>query len=138
MLYGINDPRALIDAMLNDGATIVSGGDKGSLVASRQVRYHIPAVPVPQIVDQTGAGNTYSGGFLVGWALMRSQGGGLLWLISASFALEHIGVLQGYDAAEQDPAVGVDARSGAGSCKHVTNQNQMLLIRVIDANIEQH
>ncbi|MBX3063644.1 MAG: hypothetical protein KF726_11745 [Anaerolineae bacterium] len=105
LLYGINDPHALIDAMLNDGATIVSlrMGEKGSLVASRQVRYHIPAVPVPQIVDQTGAGNTYSGGFLVGWARSHDlKAAGCYGAVSASFALEHIGVLQGYDAAERD------------------------------------
>lgn len=105
LVYGISDPHILIDMMLNDGATIVSlrMGDKGSLVASRGTRYHVPAVPVPQIVDQTGAGNTYSGGFLVGWARSRDlKVAGCYGAVSASFALEHVGVLQGFDATERD------------------------------------
>jgi len=47
---------------------------------------------VPEIVDQTGAGNTYCGAFLVGWLetgdLRQAAGYGA---VAASFALEVIG-----------------------------------------------
>ncbi len=53
----------------------------------------MPAVPVPEIIDQTGAGNTYCGAFLVGWL----ETGDLLTAacygaVAASFSLEAIGV----------------------------------------------
>jgi sugar/nucleoside kinase (ribokinase family) len=62
-------------------------------------------VPVPEIVDQTGAGNTYCGAFLVGWLemgdLKQAAGYGA---VAASFALEVIGVA--------DPPADMIARRG--------------------------
>jgi sugar/nucleoside kinase (ribokinase family) len=53
----------------------------------------VPAVPVPEVVDQTGAGNTYCGGFLTGWLksgdLVEAACCGA---VAASFALEVTGV----------------------------------------------
>jgi hypothetical protein len=96
-MYGINNPATLVWAMIEDGAKIVAlrMGDAGSLVAKQSSAdlLTIPAVPVPKIVDQTGAGNTYCGAFLVGWLetgdLVKAAiyGG-----VAASFALETLGV----------------------------------------------
>jgi sugar/nucleoside kinase (ribokinase family) len=99
LVYGLDDPAVLVRAMLDDGARVVAlrlGAD-GSLVggANQPGLIRLPAVPVAQIVDQTGAGNSYCGGFLAGWL---AAGGDLLAAacyggVSASFAIEVTGVL---------------------------------------------
>ena len=96
-MYGFSDPAALVWAMIEDGAKIVALrlGSAGSVIAQQGDTevLTIPAVPVPNIVDQTGAGNTYCGAFLVGWlktgdlATAAIYGG-----VAASFALETLGV----------------------------------------------
>lgn len=99
LIYGLDDPADLVRAMLDDGARVVAlrlGAD-GSLAAraDQPGLIHLPAVPVAEIVDQTGAGNAYCGGFLAGWL---ATGGDLLAAAcyggtAASFALEVTGVL---------------------------------------------
>ena len=105
-VYGLEDPAALVRAMLDDGARVVALrlGAEGSLIGAvdRPGLIRLPAVPAPQIVDQTGAGNTYCGGFLAGWlatgdALAAACYGGA----AASFALEVTGVL---DPSTASPA----------------------------------
>ncbi len=96
LVYGMNDPHALVDAMLTDGAKVAAlrMGDKGSLIGTANERWTIPAVPVPHIIDQTGAGNTYCGAFLVGWYRTRDlRTAGYYGAVAASFALETVGVL---------------------------------------------
>lgn len=96
-VYDSPRPADVVRAMLDDGAGIVAlrMGELGSLVARRgdDRVLKVPAVPVPQVVDQTGAGNTYCGGFLVGWAatgdLLTAACYGA---VAASFALETLGV----------------------------------------------
>jgi len=71
-VYGFTDPASLVRAMLDDGARIavLRMGEKGSLAGMRgsDTMFKIPAVSVPQIVDQTGAGNTYgAGSWRAGW-----------------------------------------------------------------------
>jgi sugar/nucleoside kinase (ribokinase family) len=111
LLYEMTDesPDALshrlLDRMLADGATIVAlrMGERGSLVASATERIAVPPVPVPEIIDQTGAGNTYCGGFLVGW--LRSgdlRTAAYYGAVAASFALEAVGVLQAADPHLRD------------------------------------
>ena len=57
--------------------------------------YLIPPVDVPKIVDQTGAGNTYCGGFIVGWCRHHDLvTAGCYGAVAASFALETIGVAE--------------------------------------------
>jgi sugar/nucleoside kinase (ribokinase family) len=96
-IYHTGDPGRLVQAMLDDGAKIVAlrMGDAGSVIGRRGIHelLRVPAVPVPTVVDQTGAGNTYCGSFLVGWL----ETGNLLTAgcyaaVSASFALETIGI----------------------------------------------
>ncbi len=94
-IYGALNPDNLVDAMLNDRANVVAlrMGEAGSIVANTDERYLVPIVPVANIKDQTGAGNTYCGGFLTG--LLREKGlytAGVMGAVSASFCLETIGV----------------------------------------------
>lgn len=98
-LYGIRSAGDLIRQLFADGAQIVAlrMGEAGSLVGERKRPdlLYIPAIPVARIVDQTGAGNAYCGGFLVGWNRTHDlRAAGCYGAISASFALENIGPIR--------------------------------------------
>jgi sugar/nucleoside kinase (ribokinase family) len=63
------DPEHMLNRLLTDGARVVAlrMGEQGSLVGSAdRPAIHVPALPVEQVVDQTGAGNMYCGAFLAG------------------------------------------------------------------------
>lgn len=47
---------------------VVTCGEKGAEITTRQEQIHIPVVPVSEIVDPTGVGDAFRGGFLVGYA----------------------------------------------------------------------
>ncbi|MBC7811923.1 MAG: hypothetical protein H7175_12285 [Burkholderiales bacterium] len=109
-IYGDDlSPDDLLSALLDDGAHIAAlrMGPVGSLIARRDTgeRCSISVVDIAQMIDQTGAGNTYCGALLVG--LMRGeklQNAAVMGAVAASFCLEHIGVLNptGVDKAERD------------------------------------
>ncbi len=95
-MYGIKDELELMRRLLADGVKVAAlrMGERGSLVAGRGAgdAYYIPAVEVAELIDQTGAGNAYCGGFLVGW---RQTGdvatAGCYGAAAASFTLEYVG-----------------------------------------------
>lgn len=74
---------------------VVKQGGAGSTIIDRKQDQiiHIPACPV-EVVDPTGAGDAFCGGFLVGYVetgdIVRAAAYGT---VSASFAIEHVGVL---------------------------------------------
>lgn len=95
MITGFSSPDKICDTLFAWGAPLVAlrMGEKGSLVKKPDgAGWLLPAVTVP-IVDVTGAGNAYCGGFLTGLgdglspleAAMRAA-------VSASFALEQFGL----------------------------------------------
>jgi len=92
---GLTDPKAMIDLFLDWGAPLVAirMGAKGSLVKMQAgEQWHLPAVPT-HIVDVTGAGNSYCGGFLTGLGDELSPfESSLRATVSASFALEQFGL----------------------------------------------
>jgi len=93
-LLGIDKPHAIVARFLALGVPVVAlrMGEAGSLVATGAQRWHIPAVPV-HVVDVTGAGNSYCGGFLVGYAQTGDpRAGGLYGAVSASFTIEQFGL----------------------------------------------
>jgi ribokinase len=47
------------------GTAIVTLGEKGALLQSRERSLHVPAFPVAKVVDTTGAGDAFNGGFAV-------------------------------------------------------------------------
>jgi ribokinase len=54
--------------------------------------WHIPIIPI-QVVDPTGAGNSYGGGWCVGWTeTCDSRMAGCRGTVSASFLVERIGL----------------------------------------------
>lgn len=109
LVYGESDPVLLLRRMLEGGAAAAAlrMGEAGSMAAvrgdSRVLR--VPAVPVSEIVDMTGAGNTYGGALLVGWHethdLVAAAAYGA---VAASFCLEQLGVLDWSPALEGERA----------------------------------
>lgn len=109
-VYGFDTPERLVRAMLDDGASVAAlrMGEAGSMVGRRGEDgvLHVPPVPVPEVIDQTGAGNTYCGGFLVGWTQTRDvKRAGAYGAVAASFSLETPGVA--------DPPAGFEAERDA-------------------------
>src|ERR1700741_1605320 len=77
-----------IDARLG----VVTRSEKGCVVASSEGVIAVPAVPVAQLVDTTGAGDLFAAGFLFG--LVRGAGyenAGRLGALAAAEVIQHIG-----------------------------------------------
>ena len=80
---------------------VIKVGDQGALVyeRERERRTHVPAYPA-RVVDTTGAGDSFCGGFMVGLAetgdAVRAAMHGA---VSASFAIEGYGALYAFYAA---------------------------------------
>ncbi|MCP4422475.1 MAG: hypothetical protein GY805_38180 [Chloroflexi bacterium] len=94
-LTGHANPETICDTLLDWGAPLVAlrMGAKGSLVKTKNGEgWRLPAVPT-EIVDMTGAGNSYCGGFLTGLgdglSILEAS---LRGVVSASFALEQFGL----------------------------------------------
>jgi hypothetical protein len=97
-VYGKLPPEELIAAMFNDGARIAAlrMGAGGSIIANKATgeQHFIAPAAISEINDQTGAGNTYCGGLLLGFLREKSlKQAAIMGAVSASFCLEQIGVL---------------------------------------------
>jgi sugar/nucleoside kinase (ribokinase family) len=95
-LLGRKTDQELIHSLIDNGGRLISlrMGAEGSIVANgmtNQILY-IPAYPIT-VLDPTGAGNAFCGGFAVGWVetgdLLTA---GLYGTIASSFAIEQMGV----------------------------------------------
>lgn len=67
-LFGVDDADLVLDHLLGTGvsAVVLRMGAAGALVAVPDRRFRI--VPPPsEVVDVTGGGNAFTGGFLAGW-----------------------------------------------------------------------
>ncbi len=67
-------------------------GEKGCIIYERTGQIHVPAVVPHRIVDPTGVGDAFRGGFMKGMAhgadyAMCARLGG----VAATYALEHLG-----------------------------------------------
>lgn len=95
-ITGATDVRVMAQRLLDWGAPRVAirMGAQGSWVQTQQgEQWAIPAVPPAQVVDVTGAGNSYCGGFLVGLSEgLPTVEAALRAAVSASFALEQFGL----------------------------------------------
>jgi adenosine kinase len=77
-----------IDARLG----VVTRSEKGCVVASSEGVIAVPAFPIAQIMDTTGAGDLFAAGFLFG--LVRGAGyenAGRLGALAAAEVIQHIG-----------------------------------------------
>ncbi|MCB0030671.1 MAG: hypothetical protein KDE28_22325 [Anaerolineales bacterium] len=93
-ITGLTDPLQSCRMLLDWGAPLVAlrMGAEGSILMDGTGRsWHLPAVPT-NIVDVTGGGNSYCGGFTVGLGEgLDPVEAALRAVVSASFALEQIG-----------------------------------------------
>jgi sugar/nucleoside kinase (ribokinase family) len=95
-LVGPGDPLELIGRLAGAGARVIAlrQGALGATVyrADTGETWHIPAVPT-QVVDPTGAGNAFCGGFLAGWVQTGElRQAGLYGVVAASFLVEQVGL----------------------------------------------
>jgi len=81
---------------------VVTHGDKGAMIYSRDGEFHIPVVPPEQIADPTGVGDAFRGGFI------SAFGHGLDWMtcgrvgaLAATYCLENRGP-QGHSYSPSD------------------------------------
>jgi adenosine kinase len=80
------------DILDRSEALIVTRGENGSTVMTRESRSDVPAIEPRRIVDPTGVGDAYRGGLMKGLALglpyaVCAQMG----TVAATYALEHLG-----------------------------------------------
>jgi adenosine kinase len=92
-LYQTSDFDAALKQLCEDAKLgIVTRSEKGCVVASHEGVIAVPAFPVAQIVDTTGAGDLFAAGFLFG--LVRGAGydnAGRLGALAAAEVIQHIG-----------------------------------------------
>jgi adenosine kinase len=75
-------------------AVVVTRGEKGASVLTRDGQIDIPAVKPHRIVDPTGVGDAYRGGFMKGLAVGAGyETCARLGSVAAAYALEHLGGL---------------------------------------------
>lgn len=104
LLTGLDEPEDIVVRLVDYGArvAVLRMADSGSLIADTDGSLiSVPACPPQKIVDVTGAGNAFCGGFVVG--LFKTEDlemAGWYGGVSASFALEQFGAL--YSVEEID------------------------------------
>jgi adenosine kinase len=82
------------DILTLSDVLIVTRGEHGSSVITREGRTDVPAVTPHRIVDPTGVGDAYRGGLLKGIALRLPQHiAAQMGSVAAAYALEHLGGL---------------------------------------------
>jgi adenosine kinase len=74
------------------GALVVTRGEHGCAIFDRGSRTDVPAVPPARIVDPTGVGDAFRGGFMKGMAIgVDYVVSARLGAVAAAYALEHLG-----------------------------------------------
>ena len=85
---GLDEEQVLKEA----GGLVVTKGELGCTILSRGQRTDVPAVPPVRIVDPTGVGDAFRGGFLKGMARgVDPVVCARLGAVAAAYALEHLG-----------------------------------------------
>ena len=85
---GLDEPAILSRC----GALVVTRGENGSSILERHGRTDVPAVPPHRVVDPTGVGDAFRGGFLKGMARGAAYPiCAQLGSVAATYALEHLG-----------------------------------------------
>lgn len=83
---------AAADMLTHATALVVTKGEKGASIMTRDRCLDIPAVPPEAIVDPTGVGDAFRGGFMKGLAAGADlEICGRLGSVAAAYALEHMG-----------------------------------------------
>src|SRR5271154_5324414 len=92
-LYQTSDFDTALKQLRDDAKLgVVTRSEKGCVVASRDGVIAVPAFPIAEIVDTTGAGDLFAAGFLFG--VVRGAGyenAGRLGALAAAEVIQHIG-----------------------------------------------
>lgn len=92
-LYQTSDFNSALKALRADVKLgVVTRSEKGCVVASKDGVVAVPASPIKELVDTTGAGDLFAAGFLFG--LVRNAGyenAGKLGALTAAEVIQHIG-----------------------------------------------
>ena len=82
------------DAVAGADALIITRGEKGSSILTRQGTVDVPSVTPSREADPTGVGDAYRGGLMRGLALgLDWETCGRMGSVAATYALEHLGGL---------------------------------------------
>ena len=80
------------DLLGHAGALVITRGEHGSSVLSAGPRVDVPAVTPTRIIDPTGVGDAYRGGFMKGLASGAAhEVCARMGSVAAAYALEHLG-----------------------------------------------
>jgi adenosine kinase len=85
---GLGEP----DILKLAGALVITRGELGSTVVTRDAWVDVAAVTPHRIVDPTGVGDAYRGGLMKGMALdLPYEACARMGSVAATYALEHLG-----------------------------------------------
>ena len=74
MLAGVPHLDSAVEAVRGKVETlVVTRGEEGALATRGQYLAHVPAEPVGEVVDTTGAGDLFAAGFLAGYTGARAS-----------------------------------------------------------------
>ncbi len=92
-LYKTQNFSGAIDAIRKDCAiAVVTRSEKGSVIVKGQDTIEVPAHPVKQVIDVTGAGDLYASGFLFGYTAGKPLAHcARLGSLAAAEVISHIG-----------------------------------------------
>jgi sugar/nucleoside kinase (ribokinase family) len=80
---------------------VLTRGSQGAVILSNGERFEVPAEPVSQVVDTTGAGDLFAAGFLYGFTNGRSPADSArIGAIAAAEIISHIGARPATDLRE--------------------------------------
>ena len=80
------------DILTRVGALVITRGEHGSTVLTKEGRIDVPALTPRRIVDPTGVGDAYRGGLMKGMALgLPYDVAARIGSVAATYALEHLG-----------------------------------------------
>lgn len=104
LLTGICDSRKNAELLVEAGVgcAVVKCGAKGCVIATKEVVLEVPACPIEALVDTTGAGDCFAGGFL--WALSEGyflEDCGKMACAVASCSVEKVGATEGVVSLEE-------------------------------------
>jgi sugar/nucleoside kinase (ribokinase family) len=92
-LYQIEDFDKAVSQLRNDAnLAVVTRSEKGCVVAAKDRITAVPAFPIKQLVDTTGAGDLFAAGFLFGMVQgLTHEQSGQLGALAAAEVIQHIG-----------------------------------------------
>lgn len=104
LLTGICDSRKNAQLLVEAGVgcAVVKCGAKGCIIATKDSVLEVPACPIKELVDTTGAGDCFAGGFL--WALSEGyslEDCGRMACAVASCSVEKVGATEGVVSLEE-------------------------------------